>query len=332
MAIPAFPLLLSLLCSMVAPMSHHGQSSTQSPYIVVEDTGETQEDITEIQEEITDKADTVTCKDVMANNGLNFSSFWHGAAHGVHSIYLEEIREYFEPEAPAANRIPVVNKNLSAEEVILFDSPLAGYDEDFLTMAMKVMAYFMLNDRPDFSIQGINTLEKATHQFHMHEIYAAAAPIYRRMKENPPKDSELCPCVNDITGNGILKEITNIASKLKYFNSQRMPRARGFNWEGYWGDKKEKAIQKRSADSVSPDMIAQYEQQYLANSTHDTAKVLMGARPWVKNTLVGPEQWVSYEAMLTYSMLQEEGLNDFAVFMYCKLKQPGLDHPKELFD
>ena len=55
------------------------------------------------------------CNVVMNNNGLNFSSFWHGAAHGMHSICLEEIRHFFEPEAPERNRIPVVNANLSSE-------------------------------------------------------------------------------------------------------------------------------------------------------------------------------------------------------------------------
>ena len=86
------------------------------------------------------------------------------------------------------------------------------------------MAYFMLNDRPDFFEQGLNTLEKLTHQYHMHEIYAAAAPIYKKMKENPPTDVELCGCVNDITGNGILIEMANIARQLKYFQSKRRPR------------------------------------------------------------------------------------------------------------
>ena len=47
---------------------------------------------------------------------------------------------------------------------------------------------------------------------------------------------------------------------------------------------------------------------------------------------VGPEQWISYQAMLTTSMLEEEELNDFATFMYCRLNQPNTDHPKDLFD
>merc|ERR1719192_98748 len=165
-----------------------------------------------------------TCLDIMARNGLNFSSFWQGAAHGLHSLHLEEIRYFFEANAIENNNIPVVNKNLSSEQTILFNAPLAGYDERFNTMALKVMAYFMRNDSPDFFQRGLNTLEKVTRQYHMHEIYAAAAPIYSNMKENLPLGTELCDCVNDIRGNGILVEMANIARQLKYFQSKRTPR------------------------------------------------------------------------------------------------------------
>merc|ERR1719186_1733117 len=228
----------------------------------------------------------------MAKNGLNFSSFWHGAAHGLHSLSLEEIRHYFEPDAPEENKIPVVNTNLSAEQTILFNAPLRGYDKDLQTMALEVMAYFMLHDKPDFYQQSVNTLEKLTHQYHMHEIYTAAAPIYKKMKEDPPTDQELCPCVNDVTSNGILTELVNIAKLLKYFGRQE-------------------------------------EEEYMADSSIENAAKLMHVKPWKPNTLVGPEQWISYEAMLTYSMMDEKELNDFTVFMYCKLNQPDLDHARD---
>jgi len=282
-----------------------------------------------------------TCSNIMARNGLNFSSFWHGAAHGLHSLHLEEIRHFFEPNAPENNKIPVVNKNLSSQQTILFDAPLAGYNEHFNSMALKVMAYFMLNDKPDFFEQGLNTLEKLTHQYHMHEIYAAAAPIYKKMKENPPSDPELCGCVNDITGNGILVEMANIARQLKYFQSKRTPRA--CNWRLYiriyWNNSgsctiKQTPKQKREAEKAGFDeaRIAELEAEYLTNPTRETALGLLEAKPWEGNSLVGPEQWISYQAMLTASMLGEEELNDFATFMYCKLNQPDTDHPKELFD
>ena len=47
------------------------------------------------------------------------------------------------------------------------------------------------------------------------KIYATAAPIYKKMKENPPSDPELCGCVNNIMGKGILVEMANIARQLK---------------------------------------------------------------------------------------------------------------------
>jgi len=59
-----------------------------SLYHVVEDLpgNETQE---------SGEENVATCSDVMARHGLNFSSFWHGAAHGLHSLHLEEIRNLY---------------------------------------------------------------------------------------------------------------------------------------------------------------------------------------------------------------------------------------------
>merc|ERR1712210_47207 len=208
-----------------------------------------------------------TCSDIMARNGLNFSSFWHGAAHGLHSLHLEEIRHFFELNATENNKIPVVNKNFSSKQTILFDAPLAGYDEHFNTMALKVMSYFMLNDHPDFFQRGVNTLGKLTHQYHMHEIYAAAAPIYNAMKENPPSDPELCACVNDITGNGILIEMANIARQLKYFDSKRRPRAAAPGFD-YYCDKQ--AVAERR------------EMQKILNLTKSRSLI------WSKNTSPTP--------------------------------------------
>jgi len=330
------------LCTSAASLAeqHHGEHL----YHIGKDTTPSEDSVEPVVRD---------CGTIMASSGLNYSSFWHGAAHGLHSLHLEEIREYFEPDAPVNNKIPVVNKNLSSNQVILFDAPLAGYDDDFKTMAMKVMAFFMLNDRPDFFEQAINTLEKVTHQYHMHEIYAAASPLYKQLKENPPPDPELCPCVNDVTGNGILTEMANIARQLKYYQTPRMPRAMGSN-NSYndWGPDgcgcsnsynrynsyrkgcrcPKMRARRSTVDDVTPEMIDQYEQEYLNNSTAENAYRLLDITPWTPNTLTGPEQWIRYEAMLTTSMLDDKELNDFVVFMYCKLNHPEMDYPKDLFE
>ena len=171
----------------------------------------------------------------------------------------------------------------------------------------------------------MNTLEKLTHQYHMHETYTAAAPIYKKMKEDPPTDLELCPCVNDVTANGILTELVNIAKLLKYF--ARQPRSLKYlgGCHGCHGRRRRNALN-------TIEIIAQYKEEYMADSSMENAAKLMHVNPWKPNTLVGPEQWISYEAMLTSSMLEEKALNDFTVFMYCKLNQPDLDHAKDLFN
>ena len=124
----------------------------------------------------------------------------------------------------------------------------------------------------------------------MHEIYAAAAPIYKKMKENPPSDLELCSCVNDITGNGILIEMANIARQLKYFQSERMPRGRWLYKQKYgWGDKRKyNSREKRNVDEADVDSakVSDLEKEYFANPTVETADRLLDARPWKGNTLV----------------------------------------------
>jgi len=102
------------------------------------------------------------------------------------------------------------------------------------------------------------------------------------------------------------------------------------DYRGYRGGCRRR---KRDAEKVELDeaMIAELEKEYLANPTHETAYGLLGAKPWKGNTLVGAEQWVSYQAMPTAALLELEELNDFATFMYCRLNQPNKDHPKELF-
>ena len=146
------------------------------------------------------------------------------------------------------------------------------------------MAFFMLNDRPHLSHEGWNTLEKITHQLHMHEIYTAAAPIYKRMKESSTTDPEICACVNDIEGNGILGELGRIAEELK--NHFQTPFKNGRAVARYYGRR------KRNADEADFDWakiltkVSELEKEYLANPTVETADRLLDARPWKANTLV----------------------------------------------
>jgi len=276
-----------------------------------------------------------TCGEIFEDNGLNYTTFSLGAAHGLHSISLEEIRYFFQAKAPEINKIPVINTDFRSEQSLLFNAPLWGFSDRFSTWSLKIMDFFMLNDKPYFLEQGVNTLEKIVHQFHMHEIYEQATVIYQELKSDPPVDPDFCPCVNDVTANGILEDLARFAKKLKYFS--RQPRARTTDrWTSETWGSRQQHIQKREAEDDNNEedgesLIAQREQEYLDNSNTETALNLLKVSPWVPGTLTGPDQWISRSASVTYAMITEKQITDFATFIFCKLNQPEFDHPRDLF-
>ena len=83
----------------------------------------------------------------------------------------------------------------------------------------------MLNDQPYLFQNRANTIEKITHQYHMHEIYEKAAVIYNELVENPPNNvNGICACANDLTENGVMTEVVNNARQLKDIGGQSRSR------------------------------------------------------------------------------------------------------------
>jgi len=284
--------------------------------------------------ELTEDLELQTCSEIFENQGMNYSSFSVGAGHGVHSLSLEELRYFFKEDAPEHNKIPTVNFDFRSEDIIHFNAPLRGYSNRFDTWALKIMDWFMLNDAPYLYHNKINTLEKIGHQYHMHEIYARAAEIFKSLEENPPADIEnVCSCAVDLTGNGIMTEVVKIARELKYFGVERRgranrPRARcgiGFKYGRceigfFYGNGK----RKRSADEAEID-DEQIKNKYLEHSTKETAEdVVQSGDAWSSNTLVAPDynKWTSFAAMLTYSLPDDQQIRDFAYFIYCMINHP----------
>ena len=101
-------------------------------------------------EDKTDDEDVKSCQQVFSDNSRNYSSFYKGVAHGLHSLSLEEIRYFFKAEAPENNRIPTINTDFRAENPVLYNAPLWGYNDRFSTWSLKIMDFFMLNDKPYF--------------------------------------------------------------------------------------------------------------------------------------------------------------------------------------
>jgi len=250
----------------------------------------------------------ISCEESFTNNGLNYSTFHQGVAHGIHSLSLEEIRYFFKPDAPENNKIPTANIDFRSEDVINFNAPLWGYEDRFDTWALKIMDWFMLNDKPYILMKGTSTVEKIAHQYHMQEVYTRASKMYKDLVLNPPVDPKVCTCSNDVTANGVLDEVKTYKDR------------KGSSL--YLGRKKR---------STNEDTLNQLQKAYLRNSNQQTAMDLISEDPWIPGKLDGPKQWISYSGVLTFAMPTEEKLKDFATFIYCKLNQPTLDNPKDLF-
>ena len=78
-------------------------------------------------------------------------------------------------------------------------------------------------------------------------------------------------------------------------------------------------------------IVDEAEKNYIENTNAETAEALLDSREWVPNSLQGPDQWVSYEAMLVSSMPNEQELMNFVTFIFCKLNHPELDLSESLF-
>lgn len=282
---------------------------------------------------------------------MNYSSFYKGVSHGLHSLSLEEIRYFFKADAPEDNRIPTVNTDFRAENPVLYSAPLWGYNDRFSSWALKIMDFFMLNDKPYFYETMSNTLEKLSHQYHMQEIYSRASVLYKEMLEDSSLDGEFCSCANDIVNTGILAELAGISKTLKY--RARNGRARNRNgrprdanldlyisddcieWNLYIGcvaPTTRPTVQSRPSRSKrsAEEDIARLEGEYLNNTNKDTAWALLGAGGWKPNTVTGPKEWVPYSAMLYASVPTDQQITDFATFLFCKLNQPEA-FPTDLF-
>jgi len=298
-------------------------------------TSEERSEANQVQE---DDEEVKSCHQVFSDHGMNYSSFYKGVSHGLHSLSLEEIRYFFKADAPEDNLIPTVNTDFRAENPVLYSAPLWGYNERFSSWALKIMDFFMLNDKPYFYETMSNTLEKLSHQYHMQEIYLRAAVLYKEMLEDSSLDDEFCSCANDIVLTGVLAELAAISKTFKYrartgrklgqchgdgggtYNSGSIYNNNGGSGSGCRG--------KRSVETEEE--IVRLKEEYLNNTNQDTASALLRSGGWKPNTVTGPKEWVTYSAMLYTSLPTQEEIKDFATFLYCKLNQPQA-FPTDLF-
>ena len=167
-------------------------------------------------------ADAEDCRVTMSEDSWVTDSFVRNVVHGVHSMTLEELRRFFDKEAPAENNIPNVNYNLSsAAPPVLASVPSLPLSNPFSSAHMDALDLTLshMTDN-DFDIRNAPPLERLVHALHMVETWELAAPFYQRFvymksKKGRARLSKLCPCVTDVHENGIWRSLESLAVKMR---------------------------------------------------------------------------------------------------------------------
>jgi len=140
----------------------------------------------------------------------------HMIAHSIHSLTLNMIRVYFNPNATAENGIPTVNLNRSEQnhlhENAVFVNLTNSMDDYGPFFSLDLILSNM--DDTDYGIKNSNVLDRIAHAMHMHHMWEHASKMYKDLVENPP-ESATCTCLMDTHKEAIMKNLLTIAKLIR---------------------------------------------------------------------------------------------------------------------
>jgi len=248
------------------------------------------------------------CKDSMMAENV-FENFSMAVTHGTHSISLQDIRYFFEKDAPVLNSIHTVNRDLKADDEDIVTDNAPDIPGDFNSLAMHTFDVALTHmDDKDY-IQKSGVLQRLSHHFHMHEIWGRAKVFYEEFAKNgvPQK---LCSCALNHADNGIDQELTNI---FLYFrdNFNKPPPKRG--------RKLAAAPIKDQADECYYWYLYGYWYYYRCRSYHGKRSQREAVQQSPLPKLESSDAWKVWKEMIMKSMLGDEDVRKFALYMYCAL-------------
>ena len=102
---------------------------------------------------------------------------------------------------------------------ILPHAPRLNNDPSIVSLEMKIIDFIIRNndERTLFMIRGLPILEKIAHVAHMNEIYVRANGLFSTFLETPPVNKNVCSCITDEKGNGIIKSLYEISYQIRHF-------------------------------------------------------------------------------------------------------------------
>ena len=237
-----------------------------------------------------------SCEAAATAAGVNLTSFTDAVGHFIHSITVEDVQYFFDPDFPIENTIPTTNVHYREDE-----KPVLAYAPSRVS-PFKFPGFASLdfvlsnNDEPEtFLVNGMTTIEKLSHQFHMIEMWTKAAPIYKDIKARQVDKASVCPCLVDEHNNGIVKHLNYIYKELK-------------DWM-----KHNTRDTRRNGRALDLALITWYPNDWERN-----AKSLDPEKVYSMPELKDSKSWAFWKKLSMKNGMEDGELFNIAMYMYCK--------------
>ena len=237
------------------------------------------------------------CRSKLTSAGISPDSFCFHIAHGLHSLKIEYVKHYVGVDLPDKNFIPNVQV---PNNTLQWHLPRMNRNPDGISFVMKILDYY-LGKRVFWKPKlGIGMLENLAHDAHMHDLWTQMKPLYKKIEINPP-DEATCGCLLNEQNNGIIGALRIYRDWLQRFDLCRDGDYYAFgngrnlcNGRSWWSS--------YTCDSVN--------NEYPKNENNPLSL------PRIKN----PWTWFVWKGVLNSILPDNDEINQFALYLYCKLK------------
>merc|ERR1712002_25870 len=132
----------------------------------------------------------LSCPDIFSKFCVG-EDFYHAAAHGIHSLTLQELQYFFDESATEDNDIPMVNFDLSSPNLTLPSVPDLRLNNSFLTPSMNSVDHILSNwENTAFFMSEASVLGMLVHNLHMYETLSVSGEIYAKIKRKFKKETK----------------------------------------------------------------------------------------------------------------------------------------------
>jgi len=257
------------------------------------------------------------CSATFASAGINTTTLKESVAHGIHSITVKDIRYFFEPDFPEANDVPTVNPNFDQNHTL----PYAPFGSQYLSPGMGVLDILMSNDygNDTYLVHGSSKLEKLAHGMHMVELWHKTSKAYQTVNNTGSLTAELCSCLTDESGNGILDELILVSKYLRNFGNDSAADATDRSCK-----RKERITENgnrykynyRCYESIAGGQFETFQARQINETSNESVQEQKAKS---LPHLDSPESWQAWKDMLHFSMLHDYEIEHLSKYLYCKL-------------